>query len=79
MQQIVAQGRQDGGQQDDPVWEYVQALESTDPSLLNQVMQKYGYNDEAMTAMSALHKIFDPAISFVDQLMRLRATGHIGA
>lgn len=63
----------------DPVLEYVQALESTDPWQLNKIMSTYEHNEAIMAAVRALHKIFDPAISFTEQLRAYRATGHIGA
>lgn len=63
----------------DPVLEYVQALESTDPWTLNKVISTYEHNEAVMAAIRALHTIFDPAISFTAQLRTYRATGHIGA
>ena len=73
MQQPVAQGRED--RTPDPVLEYAQAIESDDPHALNQVMQKYGYNDDLMVAFLALHKTFDSSRPFTNQLYHYRATG----
>lgn len=61
--------------QSDPCLEYVQAMDSDDPRVLNQVMSKYGYNDTLMIAFLAMHKAFDSAVSFTQQLYHYRATG----
>ncbi|EFH82775.1 hypothetical protein [Ktedonobacter racemifer] len=82
----VAQGRddEDRGQQHqaivDPVLAYVQAWDAKRFGDLERILNSAGREEGALcVAFRAIFLIFDPAIPYTEQLLKFRATGHIGA